>query len=300
MLGWMVDASQSAKRAKRNQESDNSRNPWLPIFVAALAILALSFVVLLFVVADKLGDDGPTPSPVPTGAAANPSSSSSSSSSATAALNTQNPTQANTPPVATNLPATIGPGAVDTTPLLACNNILVPLDKNHRLGADCEPPDLVAVPASASQGGQQLMRAAAKDAFLELVAGAAKDGFKLYASSSYRSYSLQVDTFRSNVASGGLAYAERTSARAGHSEHQLGTTTDVASDSASFEAFNGTPEATWLAQNSWKYGFIVSYQPGTEPITGYAREDWHIRYLGKDVAKSVHDSGLTLHEYLLK
>lgn len=296
MLGWMVDASQSAKRVKRNQESNDSRNPWLPIFVAALLVLALSFIVLLFVVADKLGGDSPTPTPAPTGAVANPTAT----ATAAATGETKSPTQANSSPTTTTPPATIGPGDADTTPLLACNNILVPLDKNHRLGADCEPSDLVAVPASASQGGQQLMRSAAKDAFLELVAGAAKDGFKLYASSSYRSYSQQVDTFRSNVAAGGLEYAERTSARAGHSEHQLGTTTDVASDSASFEGFNGTPEATWLAQNSWKYGFIVSYQPGTEPITGYAREDWHIRYLGKDVAKSVHDSGRTLHEYLLK
>ena len=296
MLGWMVDASRSAKRAKRDQESDDSRNPWLPIFVAALAIVALSFIVLLFVVADKLGDDGPKPSPVPTGAVANPTST----ATATAAGSAKSPTQSNSSPSATTPASTIGPGDVDTTPLLACNNILVPLDKNHRLGADCEPGDLVAVPASASQGGQQLMRRESKDAFLELVAGAAKDGFRLYASSSYRSYSQQVDTFRSNVAAGGLEYAERTSARAGHSEHQLGTTTDVASDSASFEGFNGTAEARWLAQNSWKFGFIVSYPPGTEATTGYAQEDWHIRYLGKDVAKSVHDSGLTLHEYLLK
>lgn len=287
MLVRMVDASRPAKRAKRDPQAANSRSPWLPIFVAALAVVALSFIVLLFVVADKLGGESPAPTPEPTGAAANPTA-------------TPIPTQAASTPSTTAPASTIGPGDVDNTPLLPCNNVLVPLDKNHRLGSDCAPADLVAVAASASQGGQQLMRVAAKDAFLELVAAAAKDGFKLYASSSYRSYSQQVDTFRSNVASGGLEYAERTSARAGHSEHQLGTTTDVASDSASFEAFNGTAEATWLAQNSWKYGFIVSYQPGTEPITGYAREDWHIRFVGKDVAKKVRDSGLTLHEYLLK
>lgn len=289
MLHRMVDASRPAKRAKRDPQPAEARSPWLPVFAAALAVLALSFVVLLFVVADKLGAD-PEPTPPPTGAVANP----------TATSEATGPTKAGSTPSATNQPATVGPGSVDNTPLLPCNNILVPLDKNHRLGPDCEPADLVAVPASASLDGTQLLRADSKDAFVELVAAASKDGFRLFAASSYRSYAQQVDTYRSNVASGGQEYADRTSARAGHSEHQLGTTTDVASNSASFEAFNGTAEATWLAQNSWKYGFIVSYPPGTEQITGYAREDWHIRFLGKDVARKVHESGLTLHEYLLK
>ena len=290
MLVRMVDASRLAKRAKRDPRSDEKRSPWLPIFATALAVVALSFIVLLFVVADKLGGDSPAPTPQPTGLSGNP----------TAAADTKSPTQAASTASNTAAVATIGPGEVDNTPLLPCNNILVALDKNHRLGSDCAPSDLVAVPASASQGGQQLMRAESRDAFVELVGGAAKDGFKLFASSSYRSYSQQVDTFRSNVAQGGQEYADRTSARAGHSEHQLGTTTDVASNTASFEAFNGTAEANWLAQNSWKYGFIVSYPPATEQITGYAREDWHIRFVGKDVAKRVRESSLTLHEYLLK
>lgn len=291
MLDSMVDATRNAKRGKRQPNSSDARSPWLPIFAIALTVLALSFIVLLFVVADKVGG-GPGPTPGPTGLGANPSATSSATAVAT--------TQAVATPTATTAPATVGPGSVDNTPLLPCGNILVPLDKNHRLAADCEPPDLTALPATASMGGTQLMRAEAKTAFLELVDAAAKDGFKLYASSSYRSYSQQLDAYRSNVASGGQAYADRTSALPGHSEHQLGTTTDVASDSASFEAFNGSPEALWLAQNSWKHGFIVSYPPGTEQVTGYAREDWHIRYLGKGVAQRVHESGLTLHEYLLK
>ncbi|MEO6398768.1 MAG: M15 family metallopeptidase [Tepidiformaceae bacterium] len=292
----MVDASRPAKRGNENSESSESRNPWLPIFVVALAVVALSFVLLLFVVADKLGGD-PEPTPAPTGAAAEATASPTGEAAASTTASTTTAPVASATAVAL---ATVGPGGADTTPLLACNNILVPLDKNHRLGADCEPGDLVAVPGSASVGGTQLMRAEAKDAFVELVNAAGRDGFRLFASSSYRSYGQQIETFRRNVAAGGQEYAERTSARAGHSEHQLGTTTDVASISASFEAFNGTPEATWLAQNSWKYGFIVSYPPGTEQVTGYAREDWHIRYLGKGVAQKVHDSGVTLHEYLLR
>jgi len=122
----------------------------------------------------------------------------------------------------------------------------------------------------------------------------------LFVNSAYRSYGVQEQTFNQWVQSSGLAYAERTSARAGHSEHQLGTTADVGYPGHFLEGFTGTAEATWLAANSWKYGFIISYPNGKEDITGYAYEPWHIRYLGKEAAKSVHDSGLTLHEYLLK
>ena len=34
-----------------------------------------------------------------------------------------------------------------------------------------------------------------------------------------------------------------------------------------------------------------------EDITGYVYEPWHIRYVGKDLAPDIADSGLTLEEY---
>ena len=64
------------------------------------------------------------------------------------------------------------------------------------------------------------------------------------------------------------------------------------------DSFEGTPEAIWIEKNSYKYGFIIRYPKGKENITGYKYEPWHIRYLGKDIAKKVYDSGLTLEEYL--
>ncbi|MBA4181047.1 MAG: peptidase [Anaerolinea sp.] len=288
MLGGMVDASRPKARTTKAAVGSQPRSAWFPVFAGSLIAITLSFIVLIFVVADKFGGDG---GGVPIPGAGDPRPT------ATATADGATVSQ---PPTASQPPATVGPGDIDNTPLLPCNNILVPVDKNHRLGADCAPTDLVALPGSASQGGEQLMRLEAKEAFLELVAAASADGYRLYATSSYRSYQQQVITYQQNVAAGGQAYADRTSARAGHSEHQLGTTTDVASNVASFEGFNGTAEAKWLADNSWRFGFIVSYPPGKEEVTGYAREDWHIRYVGRDVAKKVRDSGLTLHEYLLK
>ena len=62
----------------------------------------------------------------------------------------------------------------------------------------------------------------------------------------------------------------------------------------------GDKEYEWLVNNSYKYGFILRYPEGKEKITGYMYEEWHYRYLGKDVAKDVYDSKLTYDEYLAK
>jgi len=205
-------------------------------------------------------------------------------------------------PSATPTPTATPIPQPDGSLLVACGDILAPLDKERRLGADCSPPDLVALPGEMSSGGTQYLRADAAAAFRELFGAALADGFTIFAASSYRSYATQVAVYAGHVANLDQARADRISARPGHSEHQLGTTTDVTSASAGFglDSFEGTPEADWLAANSWRFGFIVSYPAGKEAITGYSYEPWHIRWVGKEEAARVRESGLTLHEWLLK
>ena len=58
------------------------------------------------------------------------------------------------------------------------------------------------------------------------------------------------------------------------------------------------PAQKWLMENSWKYGFILRYPKGKIDVTGIIYEPWHNRYVGLEVAKELHDSGLTLEEYL--
>lgn len=135
----------------------------------------------------------------------------------------------------------------------------------------------------------------AKSAFDKMAADAAKEGLDLHIRSGYRSYSYQKNLYNNYVAQDGKAAADRYSARPGHSEHQTGLAFDVNSLSQSFE---NTPEGKWMAKNCWKYGFIIRYPKGKESITGYMYEPWHIRYLGKENARAVYDSGLTLEEYL--
>ena len=116
-----------------------------------------------------------------------------------------------------------------------------------------------------------------------------------YIVSAYRSYYSQESIFQGWCDIYGFEEASTISSQAGHSEHQTGLTMDL--DSLE-EWFGDTEEGIWLAENCWRYGFIIRYPKGKESITGYAYEPWHVRYLGKSTAKLVYDSGLTLEEFL--
>ena len=75
----------------------------------------------------------------------------------------------------------------------------------------------------------------------------------------------------------------------GTSEHHLAYAVDI----------DGVkPVHNWLAEHCWEYGFIVRYPDGTTDITGIEYEPWHFRYVGKDLAKELHELGITLEEYM--
>ncbi|MFQ7447652.1 D-alanyl-D-alanine carboxypeptidase family protein, partial [Intestinibacter bartlettii] len=46
------------------------------------------------------------------------------------------------------------------------------------------------------------------------------------------------------------------------------------------------------------YGFILRYPEEKTDITGYNYEPWHIRYVGKRVAKKIYKNNDALEEYL--
>lgn len=131
-------------------------------------------------------------------------------------------------------------------------------------------------------------------AFNEMKAAAKQDGISLWIVSGYRSWDRQNTLYTNYSKASGKAQADRFSARPGHSEHQTGLALDLNNASSSFV---GTKEAEWIANNCYKYGFIVRYGKDKEQYTGFKYEPWHVRYLGKDLAKKVYDSGKCLEEY---
>ena len=132
------------------------------------------------------------------------------------------------------------------------------------------------------------------EAFDEMQADALKDGIELFIVSGYRSFDYQYSLYEKYVSIDGVELTDTYSARPGHSEHQSGYAADINSADESFE---GTPEAIWLDENCYKYGFIVRYPKGKEEYTGYEYEPWHLRYLGKEKAKKIYESGLSIEEY---
>ena len=135
----------------------------------------------------------------------------------------------------------------------------------------------------------------ANAALNEMIAAAAKEGTNLWIASGFRSYSRQETLYNNYVARDGKAAADRYSARPGYSEHQTGLAFDLNSLE---QSFGETKEGKWIAENCWKYGFILRYPQNKEAQTGYMYEPWHVRYLGKDIAEKVYRSGLCLEEYL--
>jgi D-alanyl-D-alanine carboxypeptidase len=170
-------------------------------------------------------------------------------------------------------------------------NLHVLVNKQRRLPAEYEPGDLVV-------DGNVTVRAIVVAPLGELIASAAADGVGIVATSGFRSYVAQ-ETIWNNVAGiSGEAIADESIARAGFSEHQTGLAVDI--NSADYHVYQ-SPEDFWLAEHAWEYGFIVRYTNENSEITQYVAEPWHLRYVGKDVARLMHDKQIgSLEEYCAK
>ena len=135
-----------------------------------------------------------------------------------------------------------------------------------------------------------------QNAFSKLQTAALTEGISLRICSGYRSYSTQKYLYNNYVSMDGKALADTYSARPGHSEHQSGLAIDI---NMADSAFNNSPEAKWLNDNAYKYGFILRYPKGKDNITGYMYESWHFRYVGTELANKLYNDGnwITLEEY---
>lgn len=130
---------------------------------------------------------------------------------------------------------------------------------------------------------------------------ALKDGLELNIRSGFRSNEYQTELYNTYVEVDGEEKASTYSAKPGHSEHETGLAIDITSeitDRSIGDWFTETPQAKWLYENAWKYGFILRYPKGKESITGYKYESWHYRYVGTEHSKNFNQNNLTLEEYV--
>lgn len=179
------------------------------------------------------------------------------------------------------------------------NSILILANKTHPLPEYYEPSDLVTPNVKVNKSGLSL-RKEASDAIEEMFNAAKEENINLVLGSSYRSYSYQASLFSRYVAKDGEKKAAKYSSRPGQSEHQTGLAADISDESGENflkQSFKDTKEGIWLKNNSYKFGYILRYPEGKEDITGYMFEPWHFRYIGKEEALKVYNSGLCFEEF---
>ena len=253
----------------------------LPVAAASTALLVL-----------VAGCTAPASSvPVASSAPAAPTTASPTTPSAAPAASTTSATP--TPAVVQGLTARIAAPPVVTEAVegrvFAVDGVLL-VNKQHPLARDH-------VPAWASEpNGLHPQVSASLD---HLIADAKAQGTKILLRSGYRSYSAQAAIFSREMKRQPAATVRLYFAEAGKSEHQTGLAVDVWDGRQRGYSFSRTPQAKWLAEHAWEYGFIIRYPEGRTDVTGYAYESWHLRYVGTEISAQFGPaSRLTLEEFL--
>lgn len=180
------------------------------------------------------------------------------------------------------------------------------VNKNYKLPEDYKPTDLVVLDVAYSNEvlgeSQTMLRKEAAIHAEKMFAQAKREGVILLARSGFRSYRTQEQLYLDYVNRDGSEAADTYSARAGHSEHQLGLALDITSDSVNRELttdFGKTEEGRWLQNHAHEFGFIIRFPQGKEHLTGFQYEPWHVRYVGVDVAKEIYENDWLLEDYIL-
>lgn len=165
------------------------------------------------------------------------------------------------------------------------------------------PADLTVpkVALRSPSSSESRLRQETATALENMIATAKNENVNLLLASGYRSYQLQVSVYNGHVLKLGQSGADKESARPGASEHQTGMAVDLGATSRECEleiCFANLPEGIWLAENAYKYGFILRYPEGKYDIVGYDFEPWHFRYVGVELATEMHNQNVqTLEEF---
>lgn len=235
----------------------------------------------------------PTPVPTPTPKA--------TPTPTPAASKTPTPTPTLTPtPTPTPVP-TLAPEIVDMT-LPSYDSVsvydwnLILVNKTHPIPEDYElileyygPENSYQVDVRILEPLHQMMEDCAKAGNTPILCSAWRDSDKqsvLFDESDYRA--AHPDEEITSVALPGT------------SEHEIGIAVDIYSDEDYDldESQEKTETQQWLMKHCWEYGFILRYPKGKEDVTDIIYEPWHYRYVGKEAARDIMNSGLCLEEYL--
>jgi len=139
--------------------------------------------------------------------------------------------------------------------------------------------------------------ASCKDALVQMMTACRDAGMDLYINSAYRDEVKQQEVWDEYMqiylgeGSTQEEAQERTAkyvAVPGTSEHHTGLAIDFGGSDGIY---------AWLEEHCVEYGFILRYPGGEMDGHKITYEPWHFRYVGKEMAKAVTESGLMLEKY---
>ena len=147
------------------------------------------------------------------------------------------------------------------------------------------------------------------DDLRSMLAACRKDGLRPLVCSAHRSVETQTRLHNNKIArllaegytqDAALEEARRWVAVPGTSEHHTGMAVDIVATSYQklTQQQEHTAEQKWLMEHCWEYGFILRDPTDKSAITGIGYEPWHYRYVGREAAMAMRDSGLCLEEYV--
>ena len=179
--------------------------------------------------------------------------------------------------------ATAAPCDTSKGPLMLVNG-------RHYLDENYKPDGLVTINKNYCYENQKA-KSVVVDAFVALQKACKEQtDAQLMVNSGYRTYNDQKGTYKRSP----KGYA----ARAGSSEHQTGFAIDVTSRQHPMRwPFDKSKEGVWMREHCHEYGFILRYPKKQSQVFGFAYEPWHLRYVGVETAKRIHDEDITFDEY---
>ncbi len=196
-----------------------------------------------------------------------------------------------------------------TLPPLYYEKLVIANYKNT-LSADFVPKNLIKIPDNYTAEDYYGIYVSAEtfDAYKKLYMDMYNEIHgRMHIISAYRSYAKQSELYNKAVrnymsqgktSTEARALALNTTQTPGNSEHQLGNTIDVSNNTSTDHHYQDTPEGKWLAENAYKYGFIIRYPEDKADITRIDYEPWHIRYVGVNHAAYMYVNHLCLEEYV--
>lgn len=181
---------------------------------------------------------------------------------------------------------------------------LILINYENYLDNNYAPTDLIDVVDTRKDRAPVKLREYAAKALEALFIDARALGYDFSVTSAYRDYATQNYLFNNKVneysylGDAAREEAAKIVAIPGTSEHQSGLCIDMHNLPAADVSFAEKAEAKWLAENSYKYGFILRFPEDKQDITKISYEPWHFRFVGREAATEMYELGMCLEEYI--